>query len=338
MPTTHQEIADRAGVSRALVTRALHRTHRARVSPRTRHEILKVARELGYQPRNFTTYNIGYVGRTDALRLAGESRFLLLIDQALRRAGFRLVLTSLSGDDKDPHIDEILNPKTVDGVIFSRWFGGQVCNVLSPEVPRIVVSDEDAIPLTVDKVVMDTVGIAEKVVEHFLELGHRHIGIVASPGKGGVTGHLHQGVEKALVEAGLPGTHDSIEVHTDADIANGLEALMNRPDAPTAFLVFGAEKSVTVLNVLNFLGYRVPEDVSLISLIDSHLLEPILPAITATTAMDDVVATRTVARLLERIENPTLAPRHILVPGELIHRQSVGPVRRRRKKRSLGGS
>lgn len=334
MSITHQEIAEKAGVSRALVTRALHRTHRARVSPRTRREILKVARELGYQPRNFTTHNIGYVGRTDALRLVGESRFLLFIDQALRQAGFRLVLTSIGKDEPHPQIDNILNPRTVDGVIFTRWFGGKISQLISSEVPWIVISDEDAIPKSVDKVVMDTVGITGKVMEYLLELGHRHIGVVSSTRvTGGVTAHIAKGINHAFCSAGLPETMSLIAVGLGEEVPPQLTALMQKPQAPTAFIVYGSEKTVTVLNVLNFLGYRVPQDVSLISLTDCHLIEPMIPPISATTAMDETAATRAVERLLEKIQNPASPPRHIYVPGDLIHRQSVAPAKGHVKRR-----
>jgi DNA-binding LacI/PurR family transcriptional regulator len=332
MGITHQEIADRAGVSRALVTRALHRTHGARVSADTRNQIIQVARELGYQPRNVTTHNIGYVGRVDGLYLVGDNRFVFFVDRALRDSGFRMVLTSLS-DKHNPEgeVSEVVNPKTVDGVIFNRWFGGRIHNLLSPKIPWLVLSDEDAIPRHVDKVTMDSVLTAERVARHFLEYGHQRICILSNPSVGNVTTHLHIGVRNVLAAAGLPQIVSSIEVVHDIEIAMQLKAVMKQSKAPTAFLVFGAEKSLTALNLLNYFGYRVPQDVSLVSLMDSNILEPVLPAVTATTAMGFDVAERAVARLLEKIEDPSSRPQHIVIPGELVHRQSVGVAKSRVK-------
>jgi DNA-binding LacI/PurR family transcriptional regulator len=336
MAITHQEIADRAGVSRALVTRALHRTHGARVSPQTRREILKVARQLGYQPRNFTTHNIGYVGRLEALHLAGESRFLLFVDRALRRAGFRMILTSLDDDrDSSAQISEVLNTKTVDGVIFTRWFGGRIHSLLPPQIPWLVLTDEDVVPQHVDKVTMDSVQIAETVTEHLIRLGHQRIGIVASPSVGSVTTHLHIGVRSALAKAGLPQTVSCIEVAFDREIAALLRESLRRTQAPTALLTFGAEKAVTVLNLLHHFGYRVPRDISLVSLLDSHMLEPLIPAVSATTAYGSEAAEIAVARLLEKIKNPQSEPQHILVPGKLIQRQSIGPAKVVRKRKEV---
>jgi DNA-binding LacI/PurR family transcriptional regulator len=325
MSVTHQEIADRAGVSRTLVTRALHGTHGARVSEETRQAILKVARELGYQPRSFTTYNIGYVGNSDTLFLAGESRFLLLTDKALRQAGFRLVLTSVDRDGK-PVLGDVLNTKTVDGVIFSRWFGSAIHQTLPAKMPWVVLSDEDEIPVTVDKVTMDTVATSQRIATHLIEKGHRHLCILANPSTGNVTTHMHIGIREALAKAGLPEIVSSIEVTADSQIAVPLKVKMRQENAPTAFVTFGAEKTVTLLNILNAYGYRVPQDVSLVSLLDSHLLEPLMPPIMATTAMGPDVAQQAVRRLLEKIENPASPPKHTYIPGELIQRPSVAPM------------
>ncbi len=322
MPVTHQEIADRAGVSRTLVTRALHRTHGARVSEETRQAIIKVARELGYQPRSFTTYNIGYVGNSDTLFLAGESRFLLLTDKALRQAGFRLVLTSVDRDGKAV-LGDVLNPKTVDGVIFSRWFGSAIHQTLPAKMPWVVLSDEDDIPASVDKVTMDTVATTQRIATHLIDNGHRHLCILANPSTNNVTTHMHIGIRQALAKAGLPEIVSSIEVTADSQIALPLKIKMREKNAPTAFVTFGAEKTVTLLNILNAYGFKVPQDVSLVSLLDSHLLEPLIPPIMATTAMGENVAQQAVARLIEKIENPASPAKHTYIPGELIHRPSV---------------
>lgn len=330
MPVTHQEIADRAGVSRALVTRALHRTHGARVSQETRRLIFQVAREMGYRPRNVTTYNIGYVGKSETLFLVGESRFLLLSDKAAREEGFRLVLTSLE-EKGEAGLNDVLNAKTVDGVIFSRWFGADVHNKLALNVPWLVVSSNDEIPATVDKVTMDSVLTTQHIADHMISYGHQHFCVLSNPSVGNVTTHMHIGIRRALEKANVAGMVYSIEVISDSEIAGQLKALMALPKAPTAFIVFGAEKSVTLLNVLNVYGYRVPQDISLASLLDGHILEPLIPSITATTAMGIEVAQQAVSRLLEKIKDPLSPAQHILLPGELIHRLSVGPVGQRKK-------
>ena len=96
---THQQISEQVGVSRAVVTKALHGTGGARMNAETREAILRAAREMGYRPRNVTTHNIAYVVPIQALELQGEVSFLRHVTQALRRHGYRLTLMNLEEDD-----------------------------------------------------------------------------------------------------------------------------------------------------------------------------------------------------------------------------------------------
>jgi DNA-binding LacI/PurR family transcriptional regulator len=319
---THQQIADVVGVSRVAVSQVLHKSQRSRISVEKQREIEQVAREMGYLPRNLTTRNIGYVGRANALHLAGENRQLLLVDRALRAKGYKLILTTLEGDNPQS-LGDIINPKTVDGVLFTRWFGGEIRGLLPPEVPWLVMADEDAVDSDVDKVVMDTVATTIKVVKHLQEFGHRRIGTISSVGIGGVTSHINEGVRQALCETNHNEEFHRLEILHDADIKNELLPMMKGPNAPTALIVFGTEKLAVVLSILYSAGFKIPEDVSLVSLLDSHLLEALTPSITATTAMGEEVAERAVNRLIEKINSPNLAPQHIMIPGEIVPRGSV---------------
>jgi DNA-binding LacI/PurR family transcriptional regulator len=333
MPVTHQEIADIVGVSRVAVSQVLHKSRRSRISPEKQLEIERIAREMGYRPRNLTTHNIGYVSPADALNLSGESHFLRLIDRASHEAGYRLVLTTMESDDPRK-LDEVLNPKTVDGVIFTRWLGGKIRNLLSPEVPWVVVSDEDSVPETVDQVVMDSVDAGKKMTRHLLEFGHQRICVLGAPGVGSVTTHLKNGARQVLKEAGLDVAGlTSIEPRRDRDIEAAFRATMSQKAAPTAFIVFGTEKIVTLFFLLSAMNLQIPRDVSLISLFDSYMFEPLTPQITATTAMDEILATRVVGRLLEKLADPNSPPRRIAVPAELIIRDSVASVAGRSKLR-----
>ena len=65
MAGTIKEIAEKAGVSRGTVDRALN--NRGRVNPEVAERIFEIAREMNYQPkRKKKVYNQGSVGRTFA--------------------------------------------------------------------------------------------------------------------------------------------------------------------------------------------------------------------------------------------------------------------------------
>ena len=65
MAGTIKEIAEKAGVSRGTVDRALN--NRGRVNPEVAERIFEIAREMNYQPkRKKKVYNQGSAGRTFA--------------------------------------------------------------------------------------------------------------------------------------------------------------------------------------------------------------------------------------------------------------------------------
>lgn len=333
MPVTHQEIADIAGVSRVAVSQVLHKSRRSRISPEKQREIERIARRMGYKPRNLTTHTVGYVVPSHAFSLSGENQFLRRVDQALRDAGYRLLLTSIDDDDLTT-LTDILTPKTVDAVIYTRWFGGKIVNLLPAEIPWVITSDDDAVPSNFDQIVMDTAETARRIVHHLAGFGHRRICVISAPGEGGVTSHVKKGADLALREAGLPAEGlSSIEVGSDREIGGQLLPLLKKRNAPTAYLPASAEKALTLLHILAGAGLSVPGDVSVVSLLDSYMFEPLHPPVTSTTAMAASLAQSVVGRLLEKLSDESSAARRVAVPGEIIVRESVGPAKTETKKK-----
>jgi DNA-binding LacI/PurR family transcriptional regulator len=322
---THQDIADHLGISRVSVTQALHQTRRSTLSPELQARVLEAACTLNYRPRNVATYTIGYVGSMRTFALAAESQYLMALDEALRQAGYRILLANARDGDLEP-LRALLTPKTVDGVIFSRWFEGRVRDVLPPEIPWIVTSDEDGIGDGVDQVTMDTRATAEHLARYLLRIGHRRIALVTGPGDRHYHGHLKDGLRAPLPEAGLAAEIKVIEVRHDREITAALRQLLHSSAAPTAIIAASPEKTIAALNLLNASGYRVPQDVSVVSFIDSRLFEPLTPQITATTAGQHSIK-YAAQRLVEKINNPSLPARRVLHPGEIIERESVAPPR-----------
>ncbi len=324
---THQDIADIVGVSRVSVTQALHQTRRSTLSPELQARVVKAARELNYRPRNVATYTIGFVGSTNSLALVAESQYLMAMDNALRDAGYRILLANVRDGDLDP-LRRLLTAKTVDGVIFSRWFEGRIRDLLPPEIPWIVTSDEDGITSDVDQVSMDTTATASIATRYLLDLGHRRIALVTGLGDRHYHGHGKAGMRAAFAAAGVEHRAETvIEVQHDREISAPLLKLMSSRQAPTAIVAASPEKAVAVLNLLQANGWRVPGDVSLVSFQDSRLFEPLMPPITATTAGQGSVTTAA-RQLLDKMHDPLRPAQRVLMPGEIIERASVAPPRK----------
>lgn len=321
---TQQEIARLAGVSQVAVSHTLHRPLRARISEEKQAEIRRIARELGYVPRSMTTHTIALALPVGSLSLEITSSIIHISNEVLRTRGYRLSL--LAYDEQQPEPEEyLLDQKRADGVLLTDILPeGQ--RLLAPELPRVLMSDaEDAlVPKGMDQVALDTKASMGNIIAYLASLGHERIGLVAAVTRDSFDNHLRDGFKAALKREGLAfRTGNVIEVGRDGRTAEPLLRCMAQKNAPTAIVSGSAAKAVLVMNALQWRGYQVPDQVSVVSLTDSDRLPLLCPAVTATTAAGLDVITQAVERLLRRIEEPSLPAERILIPGTLVVRESV---------------
>jgi LacI family transcriptional regulator len=322
---THSTIAAHLGVSRSAVTEALHGSRKSNLRPELRHKIIKAAREMNYRPRNITTHNIGFVSSVEELKLETVTTSLVKIDHVLRNKGYRLTLASLHSDDPQL-LSQTLNPKTVDGVIFTSWYGGKIRDVLAPEIPWVLTSAEDGVAEDVDVVTLDVAQILGNLTRYLMSYGHRTFCLVTGPERIGFHRRMTRSMHQVISEGGLdPTLLKVIAVEHDEEIAPGFKTLMGRPDRPTAVIAASPEKSLTVLYHLRSMGLHVPRDVSIVSVVDSYHFRAYDPVLTA-AQWEEEVAERAVRRLLEKIDDPESLPQKILLPGRIVEWESVGPA------------
>jgi LacI family transcriptional regulator len=328
---THQQIADKLGISRSVVTLALHRTHGARVSTQTRNDVLQAAQELGYRPRNLTTHTIAFLVDAKDLWWGQTTSLLVHAESTLRRHGFRMSIVMVQEDDLAAG-KALVTPKDADGAIFTEWHHGNVRNLVAPEVPWVLIADEvDSLGEDVDQVAMDTVRTTARLTEYLCAHGHKRICLLTGNLRVGFHERMQRGVYRGLGQAGLPPDNAVIIANDETaseslDIERLLIHPINRKTAPTAVIAGGPSGAVIVVNQLQRAGLRVPEEISVVSVVDRPLLAALQPAITSTTAAGHSDATAAARRLVERIKNPGMAAQRTLIPGEIIERDSVAGV------------
>jgi LacI family transcriptional regulator len=329
MRVTQREIAEKTGVSQVTVSHVLHRPHRARISAERRREVLRVARELGYTPRNLTTHTIGLVVDAQTLWIDVTINLLIHADQILRRHGYRMMVVTLEPHDLAAG-KELLDQKMVDGAIFPEWHGGAIRRLISPQVPWVLTADEELEDDSVDQVAVDAAQTAAYLTRYLHERGHRRIGLITGEIGIGYHERLERGFFQAMDEAGLPracaSLIRSVGQRGYETIEEELLALMSSPQPPTALLVGSPGGAMVALNRLQSAGYRVPEDISLLSCVDGMRLEVLRPAITAGNAVGREATRQAIERLIARIKAPATPPQRTRVPVEIVERTSVATI------------
>lgn len=163
---------------------------------------------------------------------------------------------------------------------------------------------------------------------HLLELGHRRIAFYGDPelaSSARLNGH-----ERALNEFRKRGETVQSEVITYDQFAHWrthpqeARAYFARTAAPTGIVTWNDTRAVEMLSLLNFIGLRVPQDISLVGYDNLPESRRIFPALTTVDANLDQQLEAALG-VLTQPEAASVPPVIITLPA-LIRRDSSAPV------------
>ncbi|MEX2519600.1 MAG: LacI family DNA-binding transcriptional regulator [Paracoccaceae bacterium] len=327
---TIKDVAAAAGVSVGTASRALNR--RGRVSEATIARVTSAAEKLGYEPdaiaqslRLKSTKVVGMLV-TDISNpfFAGVIR---AAEARLQQAGYALLIGNTDNDwRREKYLVDLFRRRRVDGLIIGpcEKEDPEMFAFLGGEDLRIVGFDRD-VGDTQSALHVDHRGAAQEATRHLLALGHRRIALLSSshlvrPGRERIAGY-----SEALRHHGVEVREDLIRARKSSMefvLSEALSLMTLRP-APTAFLCLGTRIMAGVLQGLRQNGWRVPEDVSVLSVGDSDLARLYSPSITSISwdlkSVGEVLAELMLRELgSEKAE----APERVLMPTRLIERES----------------
>ncbi|KAB8171136.1 LacI family DNA-binding transcriptional regulator [Streptomyces sp. 3MP-14] len=169
---------------------------------------------------------------------------------------------------------------------------------------------------------------ARLITEHLLTLGHRRLGYLAGPQARTTTRHRLEGHRAALSAAGLAGDAGRLTVRGDygrsAGYAGALELLSREPEL-TAIVAANDTVALGACAALRDRGVRIPEDVSITGFDDLPFAVDATPALTTVRLPLHEAGVRAGKLALGREEPP--ADGVVTCGGELMVRDSTAPPR-----------
>jgi DNA-binding LacI/PurR family transcriptional regulator len=165
------------------------------------------------------------------------------------------------------------------------------------------------------------------ITRHLIEMEHQRLAVITGPLKLTNAAQRLKGFRRALNEAGLEISAESIQ-EARFDTASGYESalrLLRRRPRPTAIFACNDLMALGVLQAARELNLRCPEDLSIAgfdSLEFSNFTDPSLTSVYQPGYQLGATAARL---LLQRVDGLRSAPKKILLPTELKKRNSVGP-------------
>ncbi|MEU6131641.1 LacI family DNA-binding transcriptional regulator [Saccharopolyspora sp. NPDC047091] len=324
---TISDVAARAGVSTATVSRALN--GKSSVDPALAARVVAAADELGYRPngpaRNLRKQETAVL----ALIISDiENPFFTAISRGVEdvahAAGYSVVLCNSDDDpSKEREYLDVALQERVAGVLVSPTGREESAALLRAHAVPVVALDRP-LPGGGDTVLVDSGGAARSATLHLVDEGYRRIGCLTGPSGMPTADARLAGYREGLRTAGL--TDAGLVRHTEFRAAGARRAarqLLDRPEPPDALLVANNAMAVGVLETLGELGLRPGRDVGVIAFDDAPwatLLDPPL-SVVAQPAYD--VGALGAQLLLRRIGGDVGEPATRTLSAHLVARGST---------------
>jgi len=270
---TQKDIALAAGVSQAAVSLVLNKNETPSVPDATRARILKVARELGYQPnhparmlRSARTMTLAcvipditnpfYPGLVRGVQtVAAPAGYdVLIYDTDGRPEGEARAINWLSQGRADGVVAAFLHLRVPELAVLARK-GVPVVRLESLHKP-------DG-PLAIDSVYIDNVEAAAAMTRYLIACGHRRIAMIQAE-FGRPSERRALGYSRVMQEAGLAPDIVTDTAYSEVSGARAMRRLLERRgDRPTA--VFGASDVLALgaMEAARSAGLAIPEDIAI---------------------------------------------------------------------------
>jgi DNA-binding LacI/PurR family transcriptional regulator len=329
-----REIARRAKVSVATVSRVLNGN--TRVEPSLQKSVLDAAAQLNFDVsgRN-KTKALAFLLGNRAMLHAFHSRVLIGAEAYCAALGWDMVFLSYNYSPAVSHRE--LHPPQIlqrhDAVRAMILAGSNSMNMLQflkqknitfSVLGNNVVDAKDDLK-EYDVVFADDIQGAFDMTRYLITLGHRKIGFVGNIRLPWFA-RCYAGYRRAMDEAGLVQRLNSTDSEDDVESGYlGTKSLLARHENVTAILAGDDPTAHGVYKALRDSGLRIPEDVSVSGCNDTvgswgH------PPLTTIREFPEQLGKQLARVVLNRIESPSLEPQRIVVPTELIKRDSCRPI------------
>ena len=329
------QVAQRAGVSLASTSRALHGTG---ASPAMVERVRAAATELGYSP--------DAIGRSLRLKKTFQVAFavadignpvyvemMTAIHEVLAPHGYRVVVMT-TGDTTRSTVELVrsLSSGFVDAMILSplRTDDELVEEIREAPVPVVVIGRTLA-DRGIDSVSTDSAGGIGEAVRHLLGLGRRRIAFLNGPLDTTPGEARQRGFDAATRAADFDAERVEVAPALDFTVAAGLattRALLDATDddaRPDAIVAANDLLAIGAIRAVRERGLSVPEDVAVTGMDDTEIGRVFQPSLTS-VSLGSTERGRVAAQLVVDLVVGEAEPgRHTAVGPRLVVRESTAP-------------
>lgn len=330
---TIRDIAKRAGVSVATVSRTL--SHPDTVRPATRERVVLAIDEMKYSPNAIARQlrrrrNETVIVIVPQIANPFFSGIVQSIENVAMELGYRVLLGETQGNQErlDHYADMVLTRvadglillgSLLPGVVRSSMAAGQATSI------PLVLACERFEGLDCPTVSIDNVAAGQLAVRHLVEQGCKRVATITGPLDNTLSQDRLQGYRGALSAAGLTLVPEWV-VEGDFSIDSGraaMERLLDATSVPDGVFCANDEMAIGAQQAIRARGLTIPGDIALVGFDDLRFGAFAAPPLTTirqpTTELGEIAMRLLDAVLHER----EIAVRTVVLPHQLIEREST---------------
>jgi len=328
--TTIKDIASKAGVSIATVSRVLNFDDTLNVTDATKQRIFEVAEELNYvkkKDKNIkkSTYKVAianwYTEKEEIL-----DPYYLSIRMAIEKkcASENIEVVKLS-----PFFTTYIE---VDGIVAIGKFGGTEVEKLRTVSESIVFVDSSPQSEVYDSVVSDLKYATINILSYLEGLGHRNVGFIS--GVEYVNGNSEIFVDRrvrtykeGMLARGIDYKENLyIGEFTPQSGYELMKMALKDKNNVTAYIIANDSMAIGAYRAISEEGLKIPEHISIVSYNDNITAQFIVPALTTVKIHMEFMGETAVDLMIERLKDGREIAKKIVIPTKLIVRDSCGKV------------
>lgn len=326
---TMQDIADYLSISKVTVSKALN--GKDGVGRELKEKIIAVSKELNYKLPEGSKICSG-ISKNIAVFMKekfahGEAGFYLKfyqrISMELNERGYLAHLFPLTPkDDRKGKLLPLLEKYDIAGVIFlgdiEKTF---LAEVKQTQLPCVLADTYDN-DFDIDCVITESMYSMCELTTYLMKCGHKNIGFVGTFTATNSIMDRYLGYCRAHLKAGIPICDEWII--GDRNMEDENVEFMLPEHMPTAFVCNCDDTAYQFIRMLKEKGYRVPEDISIVSFDNDIYAELCVPKLTTAEVDINQMAGKSVELICEKIEQENAHSRGVtFVNAAIIYRDSV---------------
>jgi LacI family transcriptional regulator len=328
---TIKDIARLSGLSKSTVARIL--SNSGSYSEASKEKVLKIAKELNYQPNSLAramitkkTNNIGLVIHSRIHPLVSHPFFASIVSSvvdAATRQGYSIMVFN----DKDIQNSlKNIQQKRLDGVILAGYIDKEIVQELKANnIPIVLVNDLIDIEFETSYVINDDYSGCFQAINYLLDLGHKTIGFIHGPKDSQSYHRRLLGYKEALKSRQIKFDEKYVVYSETPNIEGGKNAakqLLAAEKTPTAIFAGNDMMAIGAIKEIKAQGLRVPKDIAVVGFDDiefSSIYEPSLTTVRTNKKLMGEIAVQELIRQMNGSEEV----KEIKLPTELIIREST---------------